>query len=132
MEERKLVLINRQIEKSDEALCIAELALNNEKIYTAQNRIYYAVFYTVTALAIKHDFITSKHKSLIGWFNKIFVFENKVFDHKLYEIFKDSFNRRQENDYEYEPELPTLDEIRTYLAEAKEFIEIVRKEIFKP
>ena len=46
--------IKINIEKSDEAI---EIALNRN----ALNRIYYAVFYTITALAEKNDFKTSKH-----------------------------------------------------------------------
>ena len=39
----------------------------------AVNRIYYGLYYAVTALAIKHRFETSKHLQLIGWFNKEFI-----------------------------------------------------------
>ena len=58
------------ITKSKESLCDAELALSNNRLDNAQNRIYYSIFYIVTALAYTDNFITSKHSQLIGWFNK--------------------------------------------------------------
>jgi len=73
----KNILIKRNIEKSDEALKYAELALNDNALTTALNRIYYAVFYTVSALAMKYDFVTAKHTKLMGWFNKKFIYEDK-------------------------------------------------------
>ena len=131
MEEHKKVLIDINIEKSDEAIESAEILLNNNKYISALNRIYYSMFYIVSALARKHDFITAKHTSLIGWFNKKYVHEDKIFDSSLAKFFNDSFFRRQENDYEDKNKLPLPEVIREYLSDAKDFIEAVRKEIFK-
>lgn len=52
------------IEKSREALYDAEIAIENNRLDNAQNRIYYSIFYMITALAYKENFITSKHKNL--------------------------------------------------------------------
>ncbi|MBN2444299.1 MAG: HEPN domain-containing protein, partial [Spirochaetales bacterium] len=52
--------------------------IENKKYYFSVNRIYYASFYMLSALAIKFDFNTSKHTQLIGWFNKNFVASNKI------------------------------------------------------
>ena len=131
MDEHKLILINLQIEKSEDAVSTAELLFSNKKFRGALNRIYYAVFYIVTALAIKHSFPTSKHTSLIGWFNKKFIHTDKVFDSKYAGFFKNLFDLRQENDYSFESELPSTDEIDKYLFDAKEFIKVVRNEIVK-
>ena len=90
-EERK-IFININIEKSDDALKFAVIAINENSVITALNRIYYAVFYTVSALAIKNDFRTAKHSALIGWFNKKFINEERVFDTKLLKIYRDIFD----------------------------------------
>ena len=63
-------LINIAVEKSNQAIKSAKDNIENNNLETAQNRIYYALFYIVTALAYKNDFITSKHSQLKGWFNK--------------------------------------------------------------
>jgi len=129
MDDHRHIIIQRNIEKSDDALEAAEITLINSNLTSSLNRIYYAMFYTVTALARKHDFITSRHKSLIGWFNQTCVHEKKIFDNSLARLFKESFLRRQEHDYEDIKDLPSAEEVKYYLSKAKDFIETVRKEI---
>ncbi|MCL2312891.1 MAG: HEPN domain-containing protein [Firmicutes bacterium] len=120
------ILIQRNIEKSNEALEVAEESLEKNRLTTALNRIYYAIFYTVTALAYKYDFATSKHFKLMGWFNKKFIYEDKFFEPKIFKIYKNAFMLRQESDYEaiYNP---NLEQAKELLKDAKKFIETVRK-----
>ncbi len=92
-------LVQYRISKSKEASYDAKLALENERYANALNRIYYSIFYIVSALALKYDFSTSKHKQLLGWFNFNFV-KNGLIDHKLNEIYKNAYDNRQEADYE--------------------------------
>jgi uncharacterized protein (UPF0332 family) len=124
----KNILIARWLEKSQDAMKVAEDNVANNHPESALNRIYYAIFYVVTALAQKEDFKTSKHASLMGWFNKKFVFENKVFEPKLFEVYKDASEYRLESDYDamYKPD---SEEVKELLANAKIFIEAVRKVI---
>ncbi len=50
--------------------------IQHDKLAIAVNRILcLRSFYMLSALALKHGFSTSKHKQLIGWFNKQFVKE---------------------------------------------------------
>ncbi|MGA2297615.1 MAG: HEPN domain-containing protein, partial [FCB group bacterium] len=70
--EDKLILINHRINKSHLTIDDAKFSLENNKTSIALNRIYYSIFYIVSALALIYDFSTSKHKQLLGWFNKNF------------------------------------------------------------
>ena len=124
------VMIELNIEKSDEAMKFAEIAIKENGVRTALNRMYYAIFYTVCALAYKHSYTTSNHKSLIGWFNKKFVHTDTIFDAKLSKIFYNAFHLRQESDYGPK-DLPSNEEINILLSDAKLFIETVRKSIGK-
>ena len=126
--EYKETLIKINIEKSDDTIKAAELLLNNNLIKDALNRIYYSVFYIVSALARKHDFITSKHSSMMGWFNKEFIYESKVFDKEMLDIYQELFKYRQLGDYDevYKPDLVKTKEL---FEKAKIFIATVRKEI---
>ena len=63
-------LIKYRIERSILTVKQVERALQDQDFNLAVNRIYYACFYLLSALALKHEFATSKHKQLIGWFNK--------------------------------------------------------------
>ena len=126
--EHKDIFIKINIEKSDEALRIAELSIRENAIMSALNRIYYAVFYTVSALAVKNDFVTAKHTQMMGWFNKKFIYEDKVFNKELSKIYDKIFQFRQRSDYN--TEYPAdLEQAKELLADAKVFIEAVRKTI---
>lgn len=119
-------IIKYTIEKSKQALKSARDSINNENFETAQNRIYYAIFYVVSALAYKNDFKTAKHKQLMGWFNKKFIYEEKVFDEKLLEIYRIAFSRRQKSDYEF-LFFTDKNEIESSLEEAVFFVEKIEK-----
>ena len=66
----KAELIQHRLARSKESAEDAKLALENDRLNNAENRIYYAIFYSVSALAIMSDYTTSKHFQLMGWFNK--------------------------------------------------------------
>jgi len=73
-----MVLIEYRLKQSIESIDLARFLLSNDKLVIAVNRIYYGMYYALTALALKHSFETSKHTQLIGWFNKEFIFSKKV------------------------------------------------------
>ncbi|MDR1168532.1 MAG: HEPN domain-containing protein [Heliobacteriaceae bacterium] len=129
-QQRKEIVITRNIEKSHEAIETAEENIANNRLFAALNRIYYAIFYIVTALAKKNDFVTSKHAKLMGWFNKKFVYEDKIFDPEMLEIYKMAFAHRQDSDYDvmYTPDLEKTTEL---LSDVKKFIGEVEKFIQK-
>ncbi len=66
-------LIQYRIEKSKSALEDARIAIEHKRFLNASNRIYYSIFYSVSALALSKNFQTSKHTQLLGWFNQHFV-----------------------------------------------------------
>ncbi len=99
MEQNKKFFIENYLKKSKEALIDTEINLKNDRLNNAQNRIYYAIFYSVVALGYCENFITSKHKQLMGWFNKKFIYENKIFNTNMYKIYKEAYENRQESDY---------------------------------
>lgn len=44
----------------------------------AVNRVYYGMFYALSAFALKKGFASSKHQPLISWFNQGFVKTGRV------------------------------------------------------
>lgn len=69
----KINIINYRIEQAHKTICEVDVLLKNNLLTIAVNRIYYGMFYMILALALKHEFKTSKHQQLIGWFNKSFI-----------------------------------------------------------
>ena len=64
------VLFKYRINRAEETLEEVKLAIENGRFHLAANRIYYAAFYIVSALALSRGFKTSKHSQLLSWFNK--------------------------------------------------------------
>ena len=96
----KNILVYNSIEKSKQALNDAEYGLKDQRKNLVLNRLYYAIFYSVLALGYNDDFVTSRQNQLMGWFNKKYIYENKIFNKKINEIYKTAYINRQESDYD--------------------------------
>jgi uncharacterized protein (UPF0332 family) len=128
MVEEKKLFITSFLNKSKEALEDARINLENVRLANALNRIYYAIFYSVVALGYLENFITSKHKQLMGWFNRKFIHEEKIFDQSLYDTYKEAFENRQESDYTIYSVLDT-EEIRINYENAVVFVKKISEYI---
>ena len=71
-------LINIYVEKSYAALEDSKFLIEQKKYHIAINRIYYSIFYMISAFAVKDKFETSKHAQLIGYFNKNYISTKKI------------------------------------------------------
>ncbi|MCX6151932.1 MAG: HEPN domain-containing protein [Ignavibacteriales bacterium] len=98
MEYSKGDFIKYRVGRSKETVEEAKLLMENNKLFAAQNRIYYAIFYIVSALASKDGFSTSKHHQLLGWFNKNYIKTGKL-SQEIGEIYKNQFVYRTDSDY---------------------------------
>jgi len=129
MKQHKEILAQIAVEKSETAL---RDACNNIDIslFVAQNRAYYAIFYIVSALAYLDGFTTSKHKQLMGWFNKKYIHEEKVFDSSLTKIYSTLMINREKSDYDV-TENPTKEQVLKGIESARIFIEIVKTYILE-
>jgi len=67
------LLIDYRLNQATDTIELALFLTSADKLSAAVNRIYYGMYYALTALSLKHRFETSKHGQLIGWFNKEFV-----------------------------------------------------------
>jgi len=119
-EKDRQYLIERRIKKAVNAIDDVQFLIDNDKLVIAVNRIYYGIFYAVSALALKHQFTTSKHQQLIGWFNNNYIKEKKV-DVRFGEILRRSFEKRSKSDYDDWVEFKR-DEVDTLFSDMKTFI----------
>jgi len=92
-------LVKYRFEQAKETIKLAKFLIDSGKLVVAVNRIYYGIFYSVTALAIKNSYETSKHLQLIGWFNKNFIAPGLI-DSKYGKILKNAYNNRTKGDYD--------------------------------
>lgn len=123
-EKDKSSIIKYRIDQAFECIDEVELLIRNERSRLAVSRIYYGMFYIVTALALTQNFKTSKHQQLIGWFNKAFI-KKGIFPVKYGKYFRDAFARRADVDYGDIVEYRT-DDVQEWFEHMKDFIEVVK------
>jgi uncharacterized protein (UPF0332 family) len=76
----------------------ARILANAGRWNACVNRLYYACFYVVSALLVRHGLSSSKHTGVRSLFNKHYVKTEKI-PKDLARIYNDLFERRQEGDY---------------------------------
>lgn len=92
-------LISYRLEQAKDTINVVGFLIENDKLSTAINRIYYGMFYALLALGLKFNFETSKHQQLIGWFNKEFI-RTELIEKKYGRILRDAFENRTSGDYD--------------------------------
>ena len=121
----KTEMIKYRVQRADETIHEVESHLSNNFLHTAVNRIYYGIFYIVSALALEYDFKTKNHGQLMGWFNREFI-KTKKLDKKYSSIYRWAFSNRQTGDYD---DFVTFikDEVENQFQEMKEFISRIKR-----
>ncbi len=112
--------INRAWETKKEAVFLNE----NGMSAAAVSRIYYGMYYALTALSLSEGFKSNKHSQLIGWFNKNFI-RTGIIDSKYSKIITRAFNKRMDGDYEDFTEF-SHSEINEMIKECEKFIEMMQ------
>jgi len=119
-EDDRISLINYRIEQAKDTIELARFLIDSQRFIVAVNRIYYGLFYAVTALSIKHGYETSKHGQLIGWFNKEFIASERLAK-KYGRILRIAYQNRTKGDYDAYIDF-TEDEVELLFSEMKDFI----------
>jgi uncharacterized protein (UPF0332 family) len=117
-------LIDYRMTQAYDTIELARFLAKSEKLVIAVNRIYYGMYYALTALALQKKFETSKHTQLIGWFNKEFV-ASKLLDIKYGKILRNAFQNRTKGDYDAFVEFNQA-EVDLMLEEMQDFIKAIK------
>ncbi len=126
-EEDRNFLVNHRLKRAHETLAESYLLYKNNMLSAAVNRVYYSMFYAVSALSIKCRFQTGKHAQLIGWFNKNWIKTGKV-DIRYSKIISQAFDKRMLSDYADIPEFSN-DEVELLMKQSDEFINMIEQVI---
>lgn len=92
-------LVKYRIKQAKETIELAKFLIDSNRLTVAVNRIYYGLYYSITALAIKNQFETSKHAQLIGWFNKDYI-ATDIVDKRFGKILRNAYQNRTKGDYD--------------------------------
>ena len=90
--------IKYRIQRANESIQEVETHIKNEYWNTAINRMYYACYYAVGALLVKHGIETSSHSGTRQKFGQLFVKTGKI-DKYLAKHYTELFEKRQKGDY---------------------------------
>jgi len=123
-DDEKKALIERRIARATDTIEEVSFLIKNKKFLLAVNRIYYGMFYILSALSLRYDFSTSKHQQLIGWFNKEFISKGEI-DRKYGRILHNAYNNRSTGDYDDFAEFDEED-VKKSFDEMKDFIRTIR------
>ncbi len=118
-------LVDYRLRQATDTIELAHFLVMSEKYVIAVNRIYYGMYYALTALALKNGFETSKHGQLIGWFNREFIATKKL-DPQFGKILRNAFQNRTKGDYDAFVEF-TKNEVDLMLIEMTDFINEIKK-----
>jgi len=125
----KKILIRYRIEEAEETIEDVRLLIENDRLRAAINRIYYGMFYSLLALGMAHDFETSKHPQLIGWFNKNFIHGEKI-EPEYGKMINKAYNRRTKGDYDVYVDfdrdivIEMFNEMKDFIDRIKNYLEI--------
>jgi len=118
-------LVDYRLRQAYDTIELAIFLTISEKYVIAVNRIYYGMYYALTALALNDGFETSKHDQLIGWFNREYILSQRL-DSKFGKILRNAFQNRTKGDYDAFVDFTKI-EVDSMLVEMKEFISEVGK-----
>lgn len=122
-------LVDLNIKKAFQATTEVAILIENHLYSTAVNRIYYGIFYIISALALKNNFSTSNHSQLIGWFNKTYV-KNNLVDRVVGKKIHHAFKQRIEGDYNVLIQF-SQEEVEDGLQDMKDIIRTIHELIRK-
>lgn len=97
-DEERRHLTENYMNKSRATVGQVHFLIENNQLSLAISRIYYGIYYALSALSVKNGFETSKHGQLIGWFNRTYV-KTETVDKKYSKWIRKAYENRTEGDY---------------------------------
>ena len=130
MRDYKEEYINYRIEKSEQAYEDAKLLAAQKSYNACINRLYYACYYIVSALALQSNIQTQTHSGLKAQFNLHFIKTNKV-SVNMGKLYADLIDSRQKGDYGdlYDFDKETVND---FIEPVAEFISTLKRLIHQP
>jgi uncharacterized protein (UPF0332 family) len=129
MKEEIRTLISYRLERAFESLEEAKILLNMGHFNTFVNRLYYACFYSVSALLLSRGLSSAKHSGIRSLFHQNFI-KPGLISGDLGRVYDKLFDNRQKGDYADLVWFDT-DEVTEWYDETKMFVGEIEKIINK-
>ena len=122
--EEELTLCKLAVEKSDRLFEDALILRDMKRYESSLSRLYYSVFWIITALVRINGFNASSHKALINYVNRVYVSEKNILKDTFYRSVRKLMTYREYSDYDEVMELKPSE-----IKEAFKLADIIIKEI---
>ena len=122
--ERRAEMVRYWWSKAEESLTSAQRELEAQSHSFAVNRLYYAMFYAVSAVVLKRKLSFKKHSGVRATFHREFI-KTGLLDVKWGKLYDQLFEDRQEGDYIALIEFDR-DYVEDQLARCTQFLEKIR------
>ena len=123
--EERQELISYRIQRARETINEVKLHIDNKLWSTAINRIYYACYYAVSALLIKHDIKAQTHAGTRQMFGLHFIKTN-IIPVRFGKFYSDIFDMRLTGDYDDFIDF-SKDDVLDVIEPAKDLISRIEK-----
>ena len=123
----RLIIIRRWNAKALEALEDAELLFKHQRLSATINRLYYAAFNALCALAVQQKVAFKKHSQIIGWFNREYIKTGKI-EKRFGRALHQSYDKRTKGDYD-ENAVFSIDEVQDIKNNIHELVKLLMKTI---
>ncbi len=119
--------VRYRISRAQATLQLAKLALDNDFLYDAVNRLYYASFFAVSALLLTEGYSSAKHKGVQSLFSRHWI-KTEKFPASMGRFFHRIYEHRQKSDY---VDLVTFErsDVESWYEEACAFVARISEEI---
>lgn len=91
-------LVNYWFEKAEESIQSASSEIENDRLSFAINRLYYTLFYSMSAILITNGDSYSKHSGVRAALHRDFIKSGKI-DKQVGRLYDELFNARHQADY---------------------------------
>ena len=109
-----------RMDRALDTLLDAKDDISKEKFYSANNRIYYAIFYAICSVHALDNRETKSHQRAIGEFNRFYI-HSEIFPLHYGKHIKAIYNLRRTNDYD-DFYVPNAEETKTNYDFAEKFV----------
>ncbi|MEN6502858.1 MAG: HEPN domain-containing protein [Tenuifilaceae bacterium] len=123
MKQEQESLIKYRMERAWDTLDDAKILISSKKWNSSINRLYYASYYAVMALLLKHGLKPATHNGAKTNFTEHFIKSEKI-DKKFGKLYAQLFTWRQKGDYD---DLFDFEEnqVVQYVEPVKEFLSLI-------
>jgi uncharacterized protein (UPF0332 family) len=120
-------LINYRISRAKDTLDDAQILANSSKWNSAINRLYYAAYYAVSALLLKHGYKPTTHTGVKSNFSQYFIKTGKI-EPEYGKLFSQLFSWRQKGDYDDMFDF-TNEKVTPYFEPVNKLIQVIEAEL---